>query len=755
MQNVSQEYKQSMKQPIRNKFYMKISLGLINQDAQISANVEGKGQYTQYSDFENIFTNNEIGNVYATYEQDFFKVDGSMFFMPRDAKVLRKNGIITTELFSFETLVKFTFGCGSTDIKGLTIQFGENYPTQFSVIASSGEEFAFDNDKENFETDTVFKDTESLELKIISMRVPNGRVRIYNVKFGLGLNYDNEWIKNAELTSSLSAINEDLPETDFEFTLKNDGQVFNVDNPSSTINFLETGQKASIMLGYELDNEKIEWLKIHTLFLSEWNADDVTAKMKVVDRFKFMSDHYYRGQYYVKGISLYDLAELVFEDAGITSEEYYLDSYLKKVIVYNPLPNVTHKEALQIIANAGRCIMDYDRYGKIRIYSAFIPNFSTTSNGTEYYSDVQSIDNKSEKSRYATYERDYWSVDGKMLFLQKDFGMKVQNTGYVSKQISGENGLFEENPIIRRTLEAKYKCFGIKIDFVENLPKKFLIRTYSDDMLNEAIAIDKDIVNEFELYHEFKEFNKIEIEFTETEIPNNRIKIDYISFGAETNYRVEYDDLYSTPIGTQLEMIKNIKVNRHLYTVSSGADEELANDEITYEGENLIYNLNEACYGYTVSIIEGSANEKASIVDSGAYFVELHFSGIAENSSVKFSLKGRKYNLSASSYITTVDKRGVDKEWDNPIISDSEHCKKVAEWLATYYKSRVSYDLDYRGDPAIDVGDTIYQDNKYNDELKVIVEESHISFNGGVNGTLMTRRKEYVDRAKNELGYLR
>ena len=752
MQNVSQEYKESMKQPIRNKFYMKISLGLINQEAQISASVEEKEQYTQYSDFENIFTKNEIGNVYATYEQDFFKADGSMFFMPRDAKMLRKNGIITKELFSFETLVKFTFGCGAADIKGLTIQFGENYPTRLRVITSSGEEFMFDNDKENFETDTVFKDTESLALKITSMRVPNGRVRIYNVKFGLGLNYDNEWVKNAELTSSLSAINEDLPETDFEFTLKNDGQVFNVDNPSSAINFLETGQKASIMLGYELDDEKIEWLKIHTLFLSEWSADDGSAKMKAVDRFKFMSDHYYRGQYYSKGISLYDLAVLVVEDAGIPPEEYYLDSYLKKVIVHNPLPNVTHKEALQIIANAGRCIMDYDRYGKIRIYSAFIPNFSTTSNGTEYYSDVRSIDNKSEKNRYATYERDYWSADGKMLFLPKS---KVQNTGYVSKQISGDNGLFEENPIITRTLEAKYKCFGIKIDFAENLPKKFLIRTYSDDVLNEVVTIDKEITYEFELYYEFKEFNKIEIEFIETEVPNNRIKIDYISFGAETNYRVEYDDLYSTPIGTQLEMVKNIKVNRHLYTVSSAPEEELANDEVAYEGENLIYNLNEACYGYTVSIIEGNSNQKVSIVDSGAYFVELRFSGVAENSSVKFSLKGRKYNLSTSSYIAVADKRGIDKEWDNPLISDCEHCRKVAEWLAIYYKARVAYDLDYRGDPAIDVGDTIYQDNKYNDELKVIVEESHLSFNGGVSGTLMTRRKEYVDRAKNELGSFR
>ena len=29
-----------------------------------------------------------------------------------------------------------------------------------------------------------------------------------------------------------------------------------------------------------------------------------------------------------------------------------------------------------------------------------------------------------------------------------------------------------------------------------------------------------------------------------------------ISLGEETNYKIEYDDLYSTPVGTQLEKIK-------------------------------------------------------------------------------------------------------------------------------------------------------------------------------------------------------
>ena len=292
------------------------------------------------------------------------------------------------------------------------------------------------------------------------MSIPNNRVRIFYVKFGLGLEYDNEWIQSADSSWVLSAINDDLPEVEFSVKLRNDDQRFNVDNPSSEINFLETGQRVSVSQGYELDDGSIEWLQLHTLYVQEWSADDSQATIKTVDRFKYMSDNYYKGQYYEDGITLYDLAVLVLEDAGMEPSEYYIDSYLKKVTVYNPIPDVTHKEALQIIANAGRCIMDYDRYGRIRIYSAFLPDFKTTSNGTVYYSDVTAIDHETQKNLYATYAQDYWKADGKMLFVPES---GVQDAGYVSEQISGSDGLFTENPIITRTLEAKYKCFGLRI----------------------------------------------------------------------------------------------------------------------------------------------------------------------------------------------------------------------------------------------------------------------------------------------------
>lgn len=740
MYQVSQAYKESMKRPTRERSYMKVMLGLINQEAQNSVVLENQSQYIDYSNPTIIFEKNWIDKSYATYEQDFFKADGSMLFRPRNSTNYIKNKIVSQNLFSETFIIKFSFGYGETDIKGLTIQFGENYPTSFTVTTDDGTETVFTNESPYFETGETFFNTSSIALTIHSMLVPNGRVMIEYVKFGIGLEYDNDWIIKTESTSTLSGINEDLPESSFSVTLNNMDQIFNVDNPDSAINFLEPGQQINVIYGYELDDGSIEWMQLHTMNVYEWSSDDSQATIQAVDRLRLMSDLFYKGQYYENGISLYNLAETVLEDAGIEEDEYYIDSYLKNVLVKNPLPRVMHKEALQIIANAGRCILNVDRYGKISIHSAFIPDYETTSNGTTYFSDVKNVDTNEAKKLFATYEMDYWRANGGMLFLPKE---GEADCGYVSAQISDSSGLFSENPIITRAFEAHYKSYGIMIKFRENLPAKFVIRTYSDNILAEELEISDEILADYELYHEFPEFNKMEIEFVETSVPNSRVKIDYISIGEETDYQIRYDDLYSTPQGTQLDKVKVLKVVRTILSKTTTFD-ELVTDKITYDGENQIYYFDDPCYGYAASITDDLGT--ASVVSSGSYYVEVQISGVNIGSEIEIKIQGYKYNVSKSNYEEQISNGGTNKEWENPLISDYDLCAKVSEWVADYFAAQVEYELDYRGEPALDAGDTIFQENKYNPQLKTIIEEIQLLFEKSISGALRTRRKENVVR---------
>lgn len=746
MYQTSQEYKESMKRPVRNQSYMKIQLGLINQEAQQTAGLSDTNKYNDFSDAESIFNQHTVRR-YATYESNFWKANGISFFLPEKKSDYRKDGITSMNLFEESFHVKFVFGCGKSDIKGLTIKFGRNYPTKFTIVTDNATSFEYENTEELFKSDDVFENTESIELVITEMNVPNARVRIDYIIFGLGLEYDDEWISEASSNTTLSAINEDLPESEFKVTLCNDNQLFNVDNPSSDINFLESGQKVNVMMGYMLDDGNIEWIKMHSLYVSEWSADDSSATITAVDILKYLDEKYYKGIYYEDGISLYDLAVLVLTDAGLNEDEYYIDSYMKKVYVHNPLPNVTHKEALQIIANAGRCIMDYDRNGKIRIRAAFKPTYDTTSNGETYYSNTTMIDTLDSKEQYATYEKNFWKADGQKLFVPTDHH---QDTGYISASISDENGRFDVNPMLTRTLEAKYKAYGIMINFSGNLPKKIVIRTYADDVLNNTLTITSGIEQATEINYDFPEYDRLEIEFPETE-PNSRIHIDYLSLGAETSYSLEYDDLYSTPVGTQLEKIKNVKVSRSLYS-KSATKEDLTSETITYSGENQMYYLNDPCYGYSIAISNAKSGQSAKIVSSGAYYVEVAFSGVKTGENIEVAITGYKYNVATSYYSQPVHNRGTEKEWKNPLISFDDHCQEVAKWLADYFASGIEYELDYRGEPAIDCGDVIGQENKYDPDLKTIVEQSQITFKSGLlGGGLRTRRKEYVARTKNRL----
>ena len=75
MQKVSNEYKASMKSSLRERSYMMISFGLVNQEAQANATVMGNN-FAYYSKQTGLFGQRKEDTVYATLEHDFTKVDG-------------------------------------------------------------------------------------------------------------------------------------------------------------------------------------------------------------------------------------------------------------------------------------------------------------------------------------------------------------------------------------------------------------------------------------------------------------------------------------------------------------------------------------------------------------------------------------------------------------------------------------------------------------------------------------------------------
>lgn len=95
-------YKQAMDTKYRNQSYMLVTIGIINQVAQkdVKATAEHGVAYSYLSNFTRPFNNYDVELEYATWEQNWFKADGSMVFPPKpeEADYLYNNGIISKKI---------------------------------------------------------------------------------------------------------------------------------------------------------------------------------------------------------------------------------------------------------------------------------------------------------------------------------------------------------------------------------------------------------------------------------------------------------------------------------------------------------------------------------------------------------------------------------------------------------------------------------------------------------------------------------
>lgn len=737
MQKVSKAYKESMKSSLRERAYIMISFGLVNQEAQAKATVDN-GSYAYYSNKDNIFGGHIDDTVYATLEEEFTKVDGSMFFLPRATEGGRyyDTGIVSDKLVSEARCeVVISLNTIATDFKGLTINFGENYPVDFDIVGSTGQTIEFKgNTKSKWSTEEVLENTTYIKLVFYKMKNPQSRLRIYSIMFGYGLVYYNDSVMSSALDSYVSPIGADVPQFDFSVTLKNYDHYFNVDNPNSAINYLETGQEMDIMYGYQTPgSDTIEWIQGNHLWCSEWESDDNTATIRCQDIFRNMDGEYVKGLYSAAGKSYYALAEEILKDAGIS--EYYIDPRLKKLYSNNPIPRVKYKEALQIIANACRCVLTQSRDGKVQIKSNFMPSASIATNGEETYSNAANVLTDTPKVEYATLAGNYTPTDGTMFFLPRN-GRAALTTGYVSKEISGANGTFTKNPVVTITMEAIRAYYGLKLVFGTALPAAFTIRTYKGGEPVNEYPVEKDEINTTSIIlRDFDDFDVMKIEFTKTAEPYNRIVLNYFSLSDVVDFTMNRRDMTSSPKVIKQELIKEVIVPCYTYQENNREENLVYEDIDVVAGEVETYYIQDPSYGYKVKLDE--VEGKATVVAWSNYFVTIKFN---VTGSFKLEVQGYRYKIVEKYVTVSLNARGKTVKWKNPMISNTTMANELAAWLADYYTAGIEYEYDTRGNPELDATDIVYQENEFHDGMRVNIYRHTVNFKQAFSGRVTARR---------------
>lgn len=716
---------------------MLVTIGVIHQEAQKDVILEETEQmhYSYLSNWTKMFENEEVEFLYASMEENYFLADGRMLFPPRpeEADYLFNQGAISRELFG---AIGIRFG-NVYDIRGLTVDFGPYFPVDFTVSNGKRTVTFSGNQESHWTTEEIFEKTEYLIFSPLIMSGGQDRMRMQKILMGIGISFENKKIIQSTKTEYVSPVAEELPTLDFSVTVENNNRVFDVENKESVIHYLEIGQEVLVRYGYEAEEGgKIAWMDGCVCRLSGWEADDSIMRFSAKDKIDSLEEVYYRGQYFPEGISLYALAEDVLKDAGIDERDYKLDQYLRKIAVNNPLPCITHKECLQLIANAARGRLYTNRKGVICIAAAFSTvarpeRMQIESEDAAMWSNLPSLMNGKEQVEYFALSRDYARADGSMYFLPKS--APYLTTGFVSEGVADGKGYFTKNPEIKITLEAAMVYYGVKIRFFGNAPLAFRIHTSYEGRGQEDFMVSGPWEDEAYITHEFMVFDTIVIEFTRVR-PDSRVFVRSVVFGEVTDYVLDYHGMMKSPKGIQTEKVSRVEVIQNLY--SRGAETRtIIQEELDVSGENEhLFYFSEPYFAVEVT----AGNRHLEVLESSCYFVRADVSSLTGN--LAFTVTGKEYLVSSKLYSRILNTIGKIERWNNPLVSSEELAGQLAEWLGNYFVNNIEYEISYRGEPRLDAGDIVFLENKYIDHLQIQLYEHSLSFNGSLSGTVKARR---------------
>jgi hypothetical protein len=318
----------------------------------------------------------EMSYKYATFERDYWQLDGSFVMPPRenegDSELGWWSDTICGEdgIFATRPVMTFSF-TGSHSSIGLTVTFdkGTNeYATDFRIEAYGADgslianELISGNTKPVYYFNTPLDGYSKIILTIIAWVNPIRRARVTEVDFGSVQEYTGDKLISLKVVEEMDLLASTVPSNEMSFTLDNTDQYFNILNPDGVYRFIVPNQEMRAQFGLLIGDSKFEWIDMGKFYLSEWTVEegamtstftghDIFTQLDLID--------------YIPTVqaNLYDLAVDVLTQAKI--DEYEIDESLKDVATTGFTDTRKVREALQLIAIAGMCVVRQGRNGQV------------------------------------------------------------------------------------------------------------------------------------------------------------------------------------------------------------------------------------------------------------------------------------------------------------------------------------------------------------------------------------------------------
>ncbi len=387
MQTVSDKWKNAHKQTLLNESYVEVSLDIADPEALADASSQDNGA-VYISDTSRVVSEVDRNIVpYCTLEQNLWVLDGGRKALPESdfGESGYVGDVLSDDVCIFSTktpIITINFSqVFNSLIPGITITWSNAYgefADSFVVTAYNGDTVIAQKEvvgnrsiKSLVMVDIVNYDRIVIQIK--KWCLPHHRARIEEIFVGMNKVYSKTELFDYSHTQSVDPVSTSLPKNEIKFSIDNVEGDYNPYNEQGMAKYLMARQEVKARYGLKLNDGSIEWIKGGTFYLSEWYAkqNGLTADFTARDLLEFMSATF-EDNHDLSPRTLYDLAEKVMLRAELPlnsdgTVKWIIDESLRSITTTAPLPKDTLANCLQVIANAGECVLYQDRNGTLHI----------------------------------------------------------------------------------------------------------------------------------------------------------------------------------------------------------------------------------------------------------------------------------------------------------------------------------------------------------------------------------------------------
>lgn len=272
MIQVSNEFKNAIKnQERRIKGYVEVLYDLPSLEITTTTNIVST--YTPISELKNGI---RVENLYGSL--DYLPLNGEYITMDT---VNINIGYISDELFENLTNPNITMSFTSTSIKGITMYFRENIPTNLTLTYSDNtSDTIINNDKDVVQV--IFdeeKTISSVNIAINDMTYSERKIYINEVDLGITQVYKNQDLIEFTVDEEVNKLVEEVPINETNIILNNMSNLFNPLNPQGIVPYLSENTLIKPYIGVLTENLGIEYVKMGEFYFESYtnNLDSTTT----------------------------------------------------------------------------------------------------------------------------------------------------------------------------------------------------------------------------------------------------------------------------------------------------------------------------------------------------------------------------------------------------------------------------------------------------------------------------------------------